>query len=127
MHYDMIESQFGPIVFSCDEKGINRIQFLQCKKPNPMDGTWHRDKDNPVLKETGEQLTAYFSGKLKEFSIPLSLNGTDFQIRVWNALVSIPYGVTWSYKQLATHIGNPAACRAVGGANAKNILSLVVP
>lgn len=123
----MIDSQFGPIIFSCDEQGINRIQFLKCTKPNPVKDTWYRDSSNSLLRETGKQLAAYCAGNLKEFSVPLSLTGTDFQLRVWNALITIPYGVTWSYKQLAVAIGNPAACRAVGGANAKNILSIIVP
>lgn len=127
MKYDMIDSQFGPIIFSCDGQGINRIQFLKCKKPNPVKDTWHRDSSNSLLRKTGKQLAAYCAGKLKEFSVPLSFTGTDFQIRVWNALVTIPYGTTWSYKQLAVAIGNPAACRAVGGANAKNGISIIVP
>ena len=127
MLYDVIESRLGPIVFSCDGKGINRIQFLNCKKPNPIDETWQRTKNNPLLKETGKQLEAYLSGTLREFSIPLSMQGTDFQIQVWNALISIPYGVTWAYKELAASIGNPAACRAVGNANGRNKISIVIP
>jgi len=127
MFYDVIESQLGPIVFSCDGNGINRIQFLNCKKPNPIDETWQQTKNNPLLKEAGKQLDAYLSGTLREFSLPLSMHGTDFQVRVWNALISIPYGVTWAYKDLAASIGNPAACRAVGNANGRNNLSIVIP
>lgn len=125
--YDMIDSQFGPIIFSCDKQGINRVYFTKSKKPNTMDNTWHRDPSNPLLRETGKQLMAYCAGKLKKFNLPLSFKGTDFQVRVWNALVTIPYGVTWSYKRLAETIGNPKACRAVGGANAKNLISIIVP
>ena len=125
--YDMIDSQFGPILFSCYEQGINRVYFTNSKKPNPMDNTWHSDPSNPLLRETRKQLMAYCAGTLKKFNLPLSFKGTDFQVRVWNALVTIPYGVTWSYKRLAETIENPKACRAVGGANAKNLISIIVP
>jgi methylated-DNA-[protein]-cysteine S-methyltransferase len=74
-----------------------------------------------------EQIDAYFAGTLKEFSLPLEPSGTDFQRRVWLALAAIPYGTTESYGQLATRVGNPKACRAVGLANGRNPLPLVLP
>lgn len=127
MYYDIMNSQLGPILFSRDDKGINRVHFLNSAKPLPRDENRRQTRQDPLLQEARRQLTDYFSGKRRQFSLPLSLEGTDFQIRVWKALQSIPYGKTWSYKELATATGNSAACRAVGNANGKNKLSIIVP
>jgi methylated-DNA-[protein]-cysteine S-methyltransferase len=127
MCYDIMNSELGPILFSRDDKGINRVHFLNSAKPLPRNVSWQQTSREPLLQETRRQLRAYFSGKRREFSLPLSLEGTDFQIRVWETLIAIPYGTTWSYKELASVIGNPAACRAVGNANGKNKLSIIVP
>ena len=127
MHYDIMNTELGPILFSHNDKGINRVHFLNSAKPLSRDRNWKQTSQDPLLQETRRQLRAYFSGKRQEFSLPLSLEGTDFQIRVWETLITIPYGSTWSYKELASAIGNPAACRAVGNANGKNKLSVIVP
>ena len=82
---------------------------------------------HPVLIKTCEQLKAYFEGTLTAFDVPLGLAGTDFQKAVWAALLTIPYGETWSYATLAKQVGRPAAVRAVGAANGKNPLSILVP
>jgi len=86
----------------------------------------HND-NNPVLEETEKQLAAYFNGQLKEFSLNLHLNGTPFQQKVWQALRRIPYGEKRSYAQIASQIGNPKAVRAVGMANSKNPIPIIVP
>jgi len=127
MHYDIMNTELGPILFSRNDKGINRVHFLNSAKPLSRAISWKQTSQDPILQETRRQLRAYFSGKRQEFSLPLSLEGTDFQIRVWETLITIPYGSTWSYKELASAIGNPAACRAVGNANGKNKLSIIVP
>lgn len=127
MCYDIMNTELGPILFSRNDKGINRVHFLKSAKPLSRDKSWQQTSQDSLLQETSRQLKAYFSGKRQEFSLPLSLEGTDFQIRVWEALITIPYGSTWSYKELASAIGNPAACRAVGNANGKNKLSIIVP
>ncbi len=127
MCYDIMNTELGPILFSRNDKGINRVHFLKSAKPLSRDKSWQQTSQDSLLQETRRQLKAYFSGKRQEFSLPLSLEGTDFQIRVWEALITIPYGSTWSYKELASAIGNPAACRAVGNANGKNKLSVIVP
>ncbi len=127
MLYDIITSELGPILFSRNGEGINRVHFLDSNKPLSRDESWQQTSQDPLLKETSSQLKAYFSGKLQEFSVPLSLEGTCFQVRVWKTLTTIPYGTTWSYKELANAVGNPAACRAVGNANGKNKLSIIVP
>ena len=82
---------------------------------------------NSITKKTQMQLEDYFLGKRKSFDIPLDLQGTDFQKQVWQALIQIPYGKTCSYKELAQAIENPKAIRAVGGANNKNPVSIIVP
>ena len=127
MHYDIMNSELGPILFSRDDKGINRVHFLDSAKPLDRDDNWQQTSQDALLKETRRQLREYFSGKRRQFSLPFSLEGTDFQIRVWKALATIPYGTTWTYKELATAVGNPAACRAVGNANGKNKLSIILP
>jgi methylated-DNA-[protein]-cysteine S-methyltransferase len=127
MHYDIMNTELGPILFSRNDKGINRVHFLDSAKPLLRDTSWKQTSQDPLLQETRRQLETYFSGNRQEFSLPLSLEGTEFQIRVWEALITIPYGSTWSYKELAVAIGNPAACRAVGNANGKNKLSVIVP
>ena len=86
-----------------------------------------RGASEPVLAETARQLREYFAGKLRDFSLPLDLQGTDFQLRVWNKLVEIPYGVIRSYAEIAVSIGAPKAVRAVGAANGANPIPIVVP
>ena len=86
-----------------------------------------RADSHPVLMETERQLNEYFSGRRKEFALTLDVDGTPFQRRVWNALRTIPFGETRSYGEIATQIGNPAAMRAVGAANGRNPVSIVVP
>jgi methylated-DNA-[protein]-cysteine S-methyltransferase len=110
------------------DTGIRGIEFLerpatlpQSRVPGP------RNDSHPLLREAGNQLAAYFKGKLREFHLPLEMEGTDFQLRVWNHLVQIPYGETRSYGELARALGSPAAVRAVGAANGANPIAIVVP
>jgi methylated-DNA-[protein]-cysteine S-methyltransferase len=82
---------------------------------------------HPLLEETARQLGEYFAGERRAFDLPLELMGTDFQRRVWTELTRIPYGETRSYADIARHIGQPAAVRAVGAANGRNPISIIVP
>jgi len=84
-------------------------------------------KNAPALKECRDQLQAYFTGQLQKFDLPLSFSGTEFQLLVWHALQQIPYGETVSYSQIAININRPMAVRAVGGANHRNPISIIVP
>ena len=84
-------------------------------------------QETALIKEAHQQLSEYLKGERKSFDLPLRMKGTDFQQRVWNALLDIPYGETRSYKQIAEAIGNPKAVRAVGMANNRNPLLIVVP
>ncbi|WP_066874363.1 methylated-DNA--[protein]-cysteine S-methyltransferase [Clostridium mediterraneense] len=85
------------------------------------------EKETKLIKETAKQLNEYLDCKRKEFTIPLAPEGTDFQKRVWNELIKIPFGTTVSYKDIAEKIGNPKAARAVGMANNKNPILIIVP
>lgn len=85
------------------------------------------DKGTPVLKNAVRQLEQYFKGERQEFDLPIKLKGTDFQLKVWTALRHIPYGETCSYGEIAKKIGNSKASRAVGGANNKNPILIIVP
>jgi len=82
---------------------------------------------HPVLVQTERQLNEYFAGRRKEFSLPLDIRGTPFQKHVWEALLAIPFGETRSYGQLAKQLGNPRATRAVGAANGRNPIPIIVP
>jgi methylated-DNA-[protein]-cysteine S-methyltransferase len=100
-------------------QGIRRIEF----EKRPI-----RDEPpSPLMRETLLQLRSYFSGELHRFDLPLDLVGTEFQQRVWRALQTIPYGETRSYSQIAEQIGAPRAVRAVGAANGRNPIPIVVP
>jgi len=106
-----------------EENGaICRIFFEKIKVPNDF-----YKSDNPLIKKASDQLDEYFDGRRKTFDLPLTLNGTDFQIDVWKALQNIPYGETRSYGQLAALIGTPRASRAVGMANNRNPIPIIIP
>lgn len=86
-----------------------------------------QEKETPLIKRTMEQIREYFAGTRTEFDVPVALQGTEFQTQVWKALMEIPYGQTCTYGQLAARIGNPKASRAVGLANNRNPVSIIVP
>jgi methylated-DNA-[protein]-cysteine S-methyltransferase len=102
--------------------GIRAIEF----DPGPVSEGQRNDR-NPLLTEAVRQLRAYFAGALREFRLPLDMQGTEFQKRVWGQVAAIPYGETRSYLQIATAIGSPRAVRAVGAANGANPVPIVVP
>ncbi|MGD9699948.1 MULTISPECIES: methylated-DNA--[protein]-cysteine S-methyltransferase [unclassified Acinetobacter] len=83
--------------------------------------------DHPILLETQKQLTEYFAGTRQQFDLPLDFEGTEFQKKVWQALLSIPFGETRSYRDIAEQVGNVKAVRAVGAANGKNPISIIAP
>lgn len=83
--------------------------------------------ETPLLKKAAAQLTEYFDGMRREFDLPLAIEGTEFQTAVWKALLTIPYGETRSYGDIAQLIGNSKACRAVGMANNRNRIAIIVP
>lgn len=123
--YCYFQSPLGQMTLQANEQGLLGAWF-ETHTTQPED-LGSEDKAFPVLIEASNQLTEYFSGKNVQFTVPLSAKGTDFQVKVWNALQSIPYGETWSYQEIADFIGNPKAVRAVGAANGKNPISIFVP
>ncbi|VVO29157.1 Methylated-DNA--protein-cysteine methyltransferase [Pseudomonas fluorescens] len=90
-------------------------------------GAMNEDPDNPILVRTAQQLKEYFAGTRHRFELELDFVGTEFQKKVWAALLTIPFGETRSYSQIAEQIGNPSAVRAVGAANGRNPISIVAP
>ncbi len=106
---------------------ITHLLFSTEVKLNEMVGKSHIVRETPLIKKTQQQLDEYFSGTRKDFEIPLKPLGSEFQEKVWEALKGIPYGETRSYKQIAEQIGCPTACRAVGHANNKNPISIIIP
>lgn len=120
-HYYTYDTILGSVTF-VEENGA-----LVVVTTHPYQPKEEIYQETPVIKEAFAQLSEYFSGKRKVFNLPLLLKGTDFQKQVWQALLKIPFGETRSYKQIAEAIGNPKAVRAVGMANNKNPLLIVVP
>ena len=123
--HTVVDSPLGPLTLVAQDGTLAALWMVEQRhRPDPaLDG----DRDDGVLPEVREQLTAYWDGTLREFTVPVSAGGTPFRSRVWAALRTIPYGQTWSYGRLAAEIGQPAASRAVGLANGRNPLSIVVP
>jgi methylated-DNA-[protein]-cysteine S-methyltransferase len=111
------ESPLGPLALTEVDGVLRRLDFTSA----PSDTT------TPLLREAERQLRAYFAGELRQFDLPLDPQGTPFQQQVWAALREIPYGEVRSYGQIAAAIGNPKACRAVGMANHRNPLPILIP
>lgn len=120
-----IDSPVGPLMLAADDSGLRHIEFRDNRHPaDRVD--WHGG-DSEVLGAAEAQLREYFAGRRRAFDLPLAPQGTDFQLQVWQALARIPYGTTISYAQLAQRVGNASAMRAVGAANGRNPLPIVLP
>ncbi|QDW67355.1 methylated-DNA--[protein]-cysteine S-methyltransferase [Luteimonas granuli] len=120
-----MDTPIGTLTLAADDHGLLRIDF-----PPPCQahvGDDWQEGGNAVLAEAQRQLQEYFAGKRQRFDLPLSPRGTEFQRTVWTTLAAIPYGDTWSYRDLARQIGRPTATRAVGAANGRNPLPIVLP
>lgn len=118
MFYQYLNSPIGFIKITANDEAINEVTFVENEE---------EDKPNALTQEAVNQLMEYFEGKRKVFDLPLSPIGTPFQQAVWKALCSIPYGETRSYGEIAKMIGNPKASRAVGMANNRNPISIIIP
>jgi methylated-DNA-[protein]-cysteine S-methyltransferase len=118
--YDTIDSPLGELLLAGDGRALTQVHMDGAPGPG-----WRRDP--APFREAAVQLRAYFAGELREFDLPLAPHGTDFQRRVWSALREIPYGRTISYSELAAAVGRPRAARAVGAANGRNPLAVVIP
>lgn len=120
-YYDM---SLGKIRIIADELGITSISL---ENRGGIDTEGCRQEETPLIFHAAQEITEYLEEQRTSFSVPLSLHGTEFQKKVWNALREIPYGETRSYKQIAESIGQPKAYRAVGMANNKNPILIMVP
>jgi methylated-DNA-[protein]-cysteine S-methyltransferase len=122
-----IWSPVGELTLVADDRGLAAILWENDKPDRVRLGALSEKADHPVLLETERQLAQYFAGTRRTFDVPLSFAGTDFQKRVWAALLAIPFGETRSYGEIADQLGNPGASRAVGAANGRNPISIIAP
>ncbi len=120
MHYTIFASPIGELLLTGVGRALTGMDFDRIPDPS-----WQRD--DSAFDEASDQLRAYFGGELTEFSLKLAPRGTPFQQRVWAALCAIPYGTTTSYGRLAGGLGNARATRAVGSANGRNPISIIIP
>jgi methylated-DNA-[protein]-cysteine S-methyltransferase len=121
----VIESPFGPIGLSGTEHGVTRVHFQPDASPVVRLPNWQPEK--ALLAHAGQQLQEYFQGVRQHFTVPLAPLGTPFQQHVWEELQRIPYGTTITYQELACRVGNPNAVRAVGHANGRNPIAIIIP
>lgn len=120
-----MQSPLGSLLLTANEESLTGVYMGREQGMTTEEG-WFK-QERPVLKEAEKQLSAYFSGKLRSFNLPICLKGTPFQMSVWEALKGIPYGSTVSYGAIADLIGNPKAVRAVGYANGRNPIPIIIP
>ncbi|AWV07932.1 methylated-DNA--[protein]-cysteine S-methyltransferase [Marilutibacter maris] len=122
----LYDSPVGPLRIAASDVGVHAIEFHAQRHPVPRDARWQAG-EHPLLDAVAAQLDDYFAGRRTGFDLPLAPEGTAFQRSVWLELARIPYGSTVSYAQMASRVGRPAAVRAVGAANGRNPLPIVLP
>jgi methylated-DNA-[protein]-cysteine S-methyltransferase len=125
MYYCYLNSPIGDLLLAGDDDGLSLIGFPQGKMRHDPEPDWIFN-ENPFTAAR-QQLEEYFAGERKDFDLPLHLSGTDFQVQVLRELQRIPYGETTSYGDIAKRIGRPKAMRAVGAANGRNPIPIIVP
>ena len=125
--YKTMKSPVGVLKLVASDNGLAAILWENDDPKRIRLGAQEENKNHPVLLETERQLNNYFAGKLEKFSLKLDFVGTEFQKKVCKALLTIPFGETRSYGQIAKQIGSPKAVRAVGAANGKNPISIIAP
>jgi methylated-DNA-[protein]-cysteine S-methyltransferase len=123
MRFSTLTTPIGELVITADPDGAITSLHL----PNHPPDTTGWERDDALLAEPRRQLTEYFAGERTTFDLPLRPTGAPFQLRVWDALQRIPYGETTSYGEIAGEIGHPGSARAVGAANGRNPIAIVVP
>lgn len=125
--YKLMPSPVGVLTLIASDRGVAAILW-ENENPNRVrQRAGEEDPSHPVLMETERQLKEYFAGERTLFTVTLDFVGTEFQKKVWQALVTIPFGETRSYAEIARQIGHPKAVRAVGAANGKNPVSIIAP
>jgi methylated-DNA-[protein]-cysteine S-methyltransferase len=126
-YYKISQTPVGKLKLISSDNGLAAILWENDNPKRILLGAVSEQKNHPVLLKTEEQLKEYFKGARNQFSLVLDFKGTEFQKKVWHALLTIPYGQTRSYQQIAHQIGHPKAFRAVGSANGKNPISIIAP
>lgn len=119
-----MSSPVGTLRLTASSTGLVSIEVVRSARKDPSAPT---GAPRTILTRTRRQLEEYFAGRRRTFDVPLDLRGTEFQVAAWKAMSKIPYGRTISYGQQAKSIGKPTACRAVGSANGKNPIPIIVP
>ncbi|MBT2295253.1 methylated-DNA--[protein]-cysteine S-methyltransferase [Pseudomonas fluorescens] len=125
--YKTIPSPVGTLVLVARDTKLAAILWENERLNRVRLGPLEEDSQHPILKETERQLMEYFAGQRRHFDLELDFAGTDFQVRVWQALLTIPFGETRSYRDIAIQVGQPTAVRAVGAANGRNPISIIAP
>ncbi|AQW68604.1 methylated-DNA--[protein]-cysteine S-methyltransferase [Pseudomonas putida] len=125
--YTLMPSPVGTLTLVSQDQRLSAVLWEQERENRVRLGPLQREDRCPVLIETAHQLSEYFAGKRQRFDLALAFTGTAFQRQVWDALLSIPFGETRTYGQIAQQIGNPSAVRAVGAANGRNPISIIAP
>lgn len=123
--FTIMPSPLGDILLARNKNGLSHISFQEGTSAIEETAVWQRD--DTAFADATAQLNAYFAGDLREFDLPLAPEGTPFQQTVWGALQTIAYGTTSTYGALAAQLGKPTASRAVGAANGRNPLPIVIP
>ena len=125
MLYSCLESPIGELLLTGDTQSLSGV-YIRNQKHSPIIGK-HWVRDDNAFSRAAIQLNEYFLGQRLQFDVPMAAGGTEFQKRVWEGLCQIPYGKTCGYGELARELGNPNASRAVGMANGRNPISIIVP
>ena len=123
--YTITDSPFGPVCLVGTEQGLIRVDFQRGDRPVQSDPTWRQHTGQLALAQ--QQLHEYFQGQRRQFTCALAPAGTPFQQHVWQALQGIPFGMTLTYREVAQRLGLPGAARAVGHANSRNPIAIVIP
>lgn len=125
--YKKIKTPIGELTLVATDKGLTAVLWENDNTERVHLPRIESSTKHPILRTAEMQLQEYFDGRRKNFQLPLEFCGSEFQTKVWRSLQTIPYGETRSYSELANVIGSPKSCRAVGGANGRNPISIVVP
>ena len=125
LHYAKVSTPIGSLLLIADSEALREIRFE--KSARGMSPETDCQEGGKIVETAARQLADYFAGKRRDFDLPLAPRGTEFQQRVWQELQRIPYGQTLSYGEIARRIGRPTAVRAVGAANGKNPIPIVIP
>lgn len=123
--YTLLDTPLGALCIVGTTKGLTHVEFQDGERPVRPEPDWQENQG--VLDEARKQLQAYFEGRRQRFTLALAPEGTPFQKRVWRELQEIPWGTTTTYREIAERLGQPAAVRAVGHANGRNPVAIVIP